>query len=103
MERTILRVALVLILGAAGGFWYLERGIGAGTSLYLPVLVGLAAVGSVNWFGRVRAHERWEAAWDAYATGETEVDSFDRPEKRTPSSAWREAAKKTPCLFGLGP
>jgi hypothetical protein len=77
MERTILRVVLVLILAAAGGFWYLERGIGAGTSLFLPVLVGLAAVGSVNWFGRVRARERWEAAWDAYATGETEVDSFE--------------------------
>jgi hypothetical protein len=74
VERTILRAVLVIGLAVAGGLWYLGRGVGEGTSLYLPGLVGLAVVGSVNWFGRVRARERWEAAWDAYAADEGEDD-----------------------------
>ncbi len=77
VERTVLRVVLALGLAMAGGIWYLTRGAGEGVSLWLPAVVGLAAVGGVNWLGRARARERWEAAWDAYASDEFEVGSFD--------------------------
>ena len=80
VERIILRVVLVFGLVAAGGLWYLTRGASEGASLYLPGLVGLAVVGGVSWFGRVRSRERWEAAWDAYTTGEMDADSLEPAE-----------------------
>ena len=80
VERAILRVVLAFGLVVAGGLWYLTRGAGEGASVYLPGLVGLAVVGGVSWFGRVRARERWEAAWDAYATGERDADSLELAE-----------------------
>ena len=46
-------------------------------SLVLPGLAGVAVVGGVNWFGRVRARERWEAAWDAYAAGDWDFERVE--------------------------
>jgi hypothetical protein len=80
-ERMILRAVLVLGLVMAGGLWYLTRGAGEGISVWLPGLVGLTVVGGVNWFGRARARERWEAAWDAYASGDFEFVRFDPVEE----------------------
>jgi hypothetical protein len=77
LERTILRAVLVLGLAMAGGLGYLARGAGEGVSFWLTGLVGLSVVSGVNWFGRVRARERWEAAWDAYASDEFEIGAFD--------------------------
>jgi hypothetical protein len=81
MERTIMRAVLVIGLAAACGLWYLGRGVGEGASLFLPGLAGLAVVGGVNWFGRVRARERWEAAWDHYAAHEHEDDRLEPVEE----------------------
>ena len=77
VERAILRAVLVLGLAMAGGLWYLTRGAGEGVSLWLPTLVGLSVVGGVNWFGRARARERWEAAWEAYSSDEFEIGTFE--------------------------
>jgi hypothetical protein len=77
----ILRAVLVLGLVTAGGLWYLTRGTGEGISVWLPGLVGLTVVGGVNWFGRARARERWEAAWEAYASGDFEFVRFDPVEE----------------------
>jgi hypothetical protein len=81
VERTVLRAVLVIGLAAAFGLWYLGRGAGEGVSLFLPGLVGVAAVGGVNWFGRVRARERWKAAWDAYASGDWEFERVEPVEE----------------------
>jgi hypothetical protein len=81
VERTILRAVLVLGLAAAGGLWFLTRGAGEGVSLGLTGVAGLAVVGGVNWFGRVRTRQRWEAAWDAYATDETDDDFVEMDEE----------------------
>jgi hypothetical protein len=74
VERTVLRMVLVLGLAVAGGLWCVTREAGEGISLGLTGLTGLAVVGGVTWFARARARERWEAAWDAYASGETDDD-----------------------------
>lgn len=79
-ERMVLRAVLVVGLAVAGGLWYLARGAGEGIDLWLPGLVGLTVVGGVNWLGRARARRRWEAAWDAYASDEFEVGTFDPAE-----------------------
>jgi hypothetical protein len=76
-ERMVLRAVLVFGLGMAAGIWYLTRGVSEGVSLWLPGLVGLTVVGGVNWFGRAWTRERWEAAWDAYASDEFEIGAFD--------------------------
>ena len=80
-ERTVLRAVLVLGLGMAVGIWYLTQGAGEGLSVWLPGLIGLTVVGGVNWFGKARARERWEAAWDAYASGDFEFVRFDPVEE----------------------
>jgi hypothetical protein len=70
VERTILRIVLVVGLAAAGVLWYATRGADERISASMSGLIGVAVVGGVNGFGRARARRRWEAAWDAYATGE---------------------------------
>ena len=80
MERAISRAVLVLGLALAVGLGYSGRGAGEGRSLFLPGLAGLAVVGGVNRFGRVRARRRWEAAWDTYSA-EREADSFEPVER----------------------
>jgi hypothetical protein len=81
VERMVLRAMLVIGLVAACGLWYLGRGAGEGVSLVLPGLAGVAVVGGVNWFGRVRARERWEAAWDAYADGDWDFERVEPVEE----------------------
>jgi hypothetical protein len=77
VERTVLRAVLVIGLAAACGVWYLGRGAGEGVSVLLPGMAGVAVVGGVNWFGRFRTRQRWEAAWDAYSAGDWD---FERSE-----------------------
>jgi hypothetical protein len=85
IERVVLRAVLVLGLAGALGLWYAGRGAGAGAPQWLPGLMGVAVAGGVTWFGRVRARERWEAAWDAYA-------AFDHEDRRlTPADEDRNA------------
>lgn len=74
VERLVLRAILVLGLAGAFGLWYAGRGMGTGVGArlgvspqWLPGLMGLAVVAGVSWFGRLRARERWQAAWDEYA------------------------------------
>ena len=79
-ERAILRMVLVVGLAAAGTLWYVTRGAGEGVSASMSGLIGVAVVGGINGFGRARARRRWEAAWDAYATGEAKES---RPFRRS--------------------
>jgi hypothetical protein len=81
VERRVLRTVLLLGLAAAVGLWYGTREAGEGVSLGLTGLTGLTVVAGVNWFGRVRSRQRWEAAWDAYATGETDDDFVEMTEE----------------------
>ena len=55
-------------LAAAGALWYLTRGADERVAAAMSGLIGVAVVGGVSGFSRVRARRRWEAAWDAYAT-----------------------------------
>jgi hypothetical protein len=68
VERTVLRVVLVVGLAAAGVLWYVTRGADGRISTSVSGLIGVGVVGGVNGFGRAQARRRWEAAWDAYAT-----------------------------------
>jgi hypothetical protein len=80
MERAVSRAVMVLGLALAVGLGYFGRGAGESLSLFLPGLAGLAVVGGVNWFGRVRTRGRWEAAWEAYVA-EREGDSHEPVER----------------------
>ncbi|MGP0065956.1 MAG: hypothetical protein ACLQGP_20445 [Isosphaeraceae bacterium] len=63
------RVGLIGAL-AAGVAWCVLSGVRSPESLLVPGILSLAMVGAVVVSSRVRARERWEAAWDAYAAQE---------------------------------
>jgi hypothetical protein len=69
LERAVLRTVMVAGLAVAGVLGYATRGDGEKLAASMSGMVGVAVVGGVSSFGRVRARRRWEAAWDAYAKG----------------------------------
>jgi hypothetical protein len=70
VERTVLRLVLVVGLAATGALWYVTRGADERISASMSGLMGVAVVGGVNGFSRAQARRRWQVAWDAYATGQ---------------------------------
>ncbi len=67
IERS--RPPVVLMLGAVPVvlLGYVSSGLDRFDSWLVPGLAVLAVVGGVVGFRRVRARQRWEAAWEAYA------------------------------------
>jgi hypothetical protein len=73
-ELLVSRIALMTGTLAVVALWYALSGVGSYEALLMPGLLSLVVGGGVVGFSRVRARERWVAAWDAYAEQEGSRD-----------------------------
>jgi hypothetical protein len=73
--RLLSRIALIGAT-AAVALWYVLSGARSYETLVFPGLVSLALVAGLVGFGRIRARERWNAAWDAYAAQDGSRDAI---------------------------
>jgi hypothetical protein len=73
-ELLVSRIALMTGPLAVVALWYVLSGVGSYEALLIPGFLSLVLGGGVVGFSRVRARERWEAAWDAYAAQEGSRD-----------------------------
>jgi hypothetical protein len=73
-ELLVPRTALMTGTLAIVALGYVLSGVGSYEALLILGVLCLVVGGGVVGFSRVRARERWEAAWDAYAAQEGSRD-----------------------------